>query len=456
MFIVLLLVFTHVFYFSVSSSDDGKLRCPECKLEYTPDLVVTNPFINATIKPIEDDPGSSANKQPVCTSCDEDQTASSFCIECQEWLCDPCVIAHKRVKLTKDHTVSSRNETAEVKDMAAAVKPKQMFCHVHKSEALKLFCLTCEVLTCRDCQLIDHKDHKYQYVEETIESQKAVLLDGVKMLKTKLKEHEEMAEKIIEKEKDIKKQQVEVFTEVRKVADIVTNELITWCKQLLSFLSSVCHSHIKDLTFKKNEVNNFAAKAKHTIEFVESALQSGDDLSVLFTKGFMAKNIKQLQDQNINFQKTLLDLNIKYEHDALFINKNVSKMGFINVNGKSYPQHSSQNQEAEKAKQQSGAPPPQQQQQQPGNADPLAGINKDNFSQNIAELLNRQPVHVRDAYKNMSIQKKKQFLQTLMQQSRSCKMLLVLIYLSDCDKTRSFILFLDPTSTWAMWIKFLA
>lgn len=38
-----------------------------------------------------------------------------------------------------------------------------MFCDVHKQEPLKLFCETCDLLTCRDCQLVKHKDHKYSY-----------------------------------------------------------------------------------------------------------------------------------------------------------------------------------------------------------------------------------------------------------------------------------------------------
>ena len=38
-----------------------------------------------------------------------------------------------------------------------------MFCDIHKQEPLKLFCETCDLLTCRDCQLVKHKDHKYSH-----------------------------------------------------------------------------------------------------------------------------------------------------------------------------------------------------------------------------------------------------------------------------------------------------
>lgn len=40
-----------------------------------------------------------------------------------------------------------------------------MMCKQHKQEQLKFFCEKCEMLTCRDCQLMDHKEHKYQFLD---------------------------------------------------------------------------------------------------------------------------------------------------------------------------------------------------------------------------------------------------------------------------------------------------
>ena len=40
------------------------------------------------------------------------------------------------------------------------------FCGVHKKEALKLYCETCKKLICRDCTLVDHRQHSYKFVED--------------------------------------------------------------------------------------------------------------------------------------------------------------------------------------------------------------------------------------------------------------------------------------------------
>lgn len=43
--------------------------------------------------------------EPRCSSCDEGNGASSHCLDCQENLCENCLRAHQRVRLTKDHFI---------------------------------------------------------------------------------------------------------------------------------------------------------------------------------------------------------------------------------------------------------------------------------------------------------------------------------------------------------------
>ncbi len=48
---------------------------------------------------------------PQCSSCDEGNPATSHCLDCQEYLCDNCVRAHQRVRLTKDHFIEGLMES---------------------------------------------------------------------------------------------------------------------------------------------------------------------------------------------------------------------------------------------------------------------------------------------------------------------------------------------------------
>ncbi|KTF84864.1 hypothetical protein cypCar_00041507, partial [Cyprinus carpio] len=50
--------------------------------------------------------------------------------------------------------------TGRVSKSVGTSGQRPVFCPVHKQEALKLFCETCDTLTCRDCQLLEHKEHR--------------------------------------------------------------------------------------------------------------------------------------------------------------------------------------------------------------------------------------------------------------------------------------------------------
>lgn len=36
-----------------------------------------------------------------------------------------------------------------------------LYCPLHTQEVLKLFCETCDVLTCHSCLMVEHKEHRW-------------------------------------------------------------------------------------------------------------------------------------------------------------------------------------------------------------------------------------------------------------------------------------------------------
>ena len=45
-------------------------------------------------------------------------------------------------------------------------RPEPLMCPKHPDEKLKLFCFDCEVVICRDCIVIDHRDHRFSFVRD--------------------------------------------------------------------------------------------------------------------------------------------------------------------------------------------------------------------------------------------------------------------------------------------------
>lgn len=58
---------------------------------------------------------------------------------------------------------------------------------MHPREALELYCETCGVLTCRDCQLSVHRDHGgHRWVREKAELLRPGLISAIKSLETQI------------------------------------------------------------------------------------------------------------------------------------------------------------------------------------------------------------------------------------------------------------------------------
>ena len=144
-------------------------RCPICRQECRNlDDIIDNHFIVATATPsTSTDDATSGTDNSVCTNCDDNAAVTAWCQDCEEWLCDACIQAHHRVRITKDHTIRPKEEMEDEptesgrKSSSSGIDKRIFFCHVHKQEQLKLYCESCDKLTCRDCQLLEHKDHKW-------------------------------------------------------------------------------------------------------------------------------------------------------------------------------------------------------------------------------------------------------------------------------------------------------
>ena len=84
-------------------------------------------------------------------------------------MCKFCETAHKRMNTFKGHEILT---LAEVQKLGSKALVKQAFCEKHVGEALKLFCETCQQTICRDCTIVDHREHKYNFVADVAERER--------------------------------------------------------------------------------------------------------------------------------------------------------------------------------------------------------------------------------------------------------------------------------------------
>ncbi|KAJ6654843.1 hypothetical protein lerEdw1_006532 [Lerista edwardsae] len=258
-----------------NNKDGQVVDCPVCKHQcYLKDIVENYFLRDGGTEAV----GDAREANQCCTSCEDNAPATSYCVDCQEPLCETCVEAHQRVKYTKDHTVRSTGSSKSQE------KEKTVYCSVHKHEPLVLFCDTCDTLTCRDCQLNAHKDHQYQFLEDAVKNQRKMLASLVKRLG--------------DKHANLQKSTKEVRSSIRQVADVqkrvqvdvkmailqIMKELNKRGKVLVSDAQKVTEGQQEKLERQHWAMTKLQRHQEHILRFSNWALESDNNTALLLSK----------------------------------------------------------------------------------------------------------------------------------------------------------------------------
>ena len=122
------------------------------------------------------DSGAQAQK---CGSCDENNTASSYCFVCQSFLCSPCFEAHQRLKATRGHrnVVIEKLQVQDVEDLIH--RPVMCSQQYHENQPLEFYCEECKVPICHKCSVVSHNRHTMTDSEKVAQVQKMQMKDAL-------------------------------------------------------------------------------------------------------------------------------------------------------------------------------------------------------------------------------------------------------------------------------------
>uniref|UniRef100_A0A1X7SVR8 RING-type domain-containing protein n=1 Tax=Amphimedon queenslandica TaxID=400682 RepID=A0A1X7SVR8_AMPQE len=145
--------------------EEKSLKCPTCDANaplpsgkvngLTQNLWLAHKVLEATVR----EKITSKDSIPCdqCTSSSDD-AAVAFCCSCCLFLCDFCKKGHKRMKKTVHHELIELGGK-RVEGGSSFVSRQPTPCADHDYEIVRFFCQDCEMLVCRDCFIVTHKDH---------------------------------------------------------------------------------------------------------------------------------------------------------------------------------------------------------------------------------------------------------------------------------------------------------
>ena len=236
---------------------------------------------------------NSTAQKVVCDNCESEDAAESRCSDCGIFLCQFCTESHKRSRATKQH------ELMTIEELKSSPGPQKIAdkirCPKHKDEIIKLFCKTCQTTICRDCTIVDHRQHEYAFVEE-------VAVEKKRHLQSNLEEVKERKERVVQGMVNLKK--IDESLEAKKKSTIA--EINHHFGQLAKAVESRKMEMVEQATSLTNgkqkkihaqlEVLEVAlASCDSSIEFTERAFNSGNDVQILSMEKYILQSLEQLK-----------------------------------------------------------------------------------------------------------------------------------------------------------------
>lgn len=315
----------------------GNILCPLCHQTTPKAAVIANLFTGNlnTSSEEADAEKQDDGKQKVCTACDEG-VVTHFCDECSDWLCTPCVEAHRRVRLTKDHHVQSKDSVPATGSISLdALERAVHICPRHPQEQLRLFCDTCDQLTCRDCQLLSHKDHKYEFIDEAAQSYRQylrVLLEKVREKQTFVNNAKTLIER---RSSEISRTEARVLNDI-KMFGMKLLTLVNRCgKSLFSDLQAICKAKKGQLNQKNDAIVALSNQLEYVAQFAEHMLQQqpGNVSAMLYTKKTLVHQLRTIMKSRCEVPNPNHEVDIRYVYDRNIAQQIGPCMGKIVVDG---------------------------------------------------------------------------------------------------------------------------
>ncbi|XP_019638120.1 PREDICTED: uncharacterized protein LOC109480372 [Branchiostoma belcheri] len=271
----------------------NKFQCPTCRVDTVlPKGGVASFKNNFFVQSLGDTVQahkSLVSKEDGKVQCDncEEEGASHGCVVCEEFLCDECASVHRRAKRTRSHEVVSApklkeqliTKTGSLKSSSLPICPK------HEDEKLKFYCETCKHPICRDCTVLQHKNHKYGYLADAVGEARAEIKKKLKAAKQKISKYQDKASTVAKKQEELytrnKKAKEDISSAAKEEIKHFTGLVRCNQTELNEKLASLTAVHSKQLSATADSIESTLGCLSSTVDFSQKVVEHGSDFDIM-------------------------------------------------------------------------------------------------------------------------------------------------------------------------------
>ncbi|KAL3872030.1 hypothetical protein ACJMK2_040000 [Sinanodonta woodiana] len=304
----------HCLHLYISSSEEAirkrkELTCPVCGTGTRPEDSSTSVNVKEWATWFPHDvillsllPASRVKPDRFCNACLTERVsklAEGFCVVCKEALCHGCVNTHRKLKVSKTHSVISLNDMIKTPD--AALKFSDITsCPKHSGETIAFYCKSHDLSCCGKCYLLNHRT-----CPEVTEIKKNLLSllkeTDYQNVSTTLKNLDSHIQNFSEINKaNLKKVELEVVRLTREI-EVMKSKITKMLDELLQEVKiEGYNTHKKEATriqSANQQCENLKAAIRNSHLLLETVMKHGDDIQKFIITKHMDTQLSFYIDQ---------------------------------------------------------------------------------------------------------------------------------------------------------------
>ena len=284
---------------------DQEVECPQCRSVIAvagndPSSLPTVFFINGLIEVCEILKNAESN-EIACQSCSEAK-ATSFCHTCG-FVCASCVNAHKKLKIFEGHKTVLISEMREgTLIQLPTKKTPTSTCQKHEGKHCKLYCFQCEQLICKDCTLVDHAGHKFDFVRGVANAFREEVLSTLVPLRDTHASVTTAIARVEGSRKEIKHRGEDIALTITQSFDKLRTILNNREQVLLQQVTEVVGRKVGMLDRQKEDLQLAVVTLDSLVGFIERTAENASDEEFISMKQMMISRLQQVsrKSQGVN------------------------------------------------------------------------------------------------------------------------------------------------------------
>ncbi|KAJ8313173.1 hypothetical protein KUTeg_009277 [Tegillarca granosa] len=272
-------------------------------------------------------------KVKLCDPCKaiDDAPAVSWCVDCNEAMCQNCTSVHKRQKMSRDHVLKNIDEMQTI----PVVTSLQM-CENHKGKTVEAFCSDHNQPCCATCVAIHHR--KCDHVTTLEEAARGILKSkDLSELLQRLKDTSTINQTLIKDKRENIKALEDQKTRIEKELQNARQRVIeNFDKQHSTFMKKFSQKHntkIEEMTDSIKEIENRDKAIQNCTNLIEVSMTRSSETHVfLEMKKVIEKEEEQINAlEQIQTKHKRIDYDFKMDKDLDKLVNDFKTVGDVDI-----------------------------------------------------------------------------------------------------------------------------